>query len=73
MRISSPPFLSALLLWHGYSRREEQLIAYNRTIEEIRQILGADSLAYLRAGASVARWRREEAICTGCFSRKIPH
>ena len=26
----------------------DQLIAYNRTIEEIRQIIGADSLGYLK-------------------------
>ena len=70
VRISSPPFL-----WPCYFGTDipvrEQLIAYNRTIEEIRQIIGADSLAYLKEE------RLEEMveglpICKGCFTGIYP-
>ena len=46
VRISSPPFLWPCYFGTDIPARE-QLIAYNRTIEEIRQIIGADSLGYL--------------------------
>lgn len=70
VRISSPPFL-----WPCYFGTDvpvrEQLIAYNKTIEEIRQIIGADSLAYLEID------RLEQLvdgmqICKGCFTGKYP-
>ena len=43
---SSPPFLRPCYFGTDIPERE-QLIAYNRTIEEIRDIIGADSLGYL--------------------------
>lgn len=46
VRISSPPFLWPCYFGTDIPARE-QLIAYNRTIEEICQIIGADSLGYL--------------------------
>ena len=46
VRISSPPFLWPCYFGTDIPARE-QLIAYNRTIEDIRQIIGADSLGYL--------------------------
>ena len=46
VRISSPPFLWPCYFGTDVPARE-QLIAYNRTVEEIRQIIGADSLGYL--------------------------
>lgn len=51
MRVSSPPFLHPCYFGTDVPA-EEQLIAHNRTIEEIRQVIGADSLAYLRTGAA---------------------
>ena len=45
-RISSPPFLWPCYFGTDIPARE-QLIAYNRTIEDIRKIIGADSLGYL--------------------------
>lgn len=70
MRISSPPFLHPCYFGTDVPARE-QLIAYNRSVEEIRQIIGADSLGYLRAE------RLSEIIgglpyCEGCFSGKYP-
>ena len=70
MRVSSPPFLYPCYFGTDVPARE-QLIAYNRSEEEIRQVIGADSLAYLRVE------RLGEMIgglphCTGCFTGKYP-
>ena len=70
MRVSSPPFLWPCYFGTDVPARE-QLIAYNRSIEEIRAVIGADSLAYLRTE------RLEEmagglGICKGCFTGKYP-
>ncbi|MCD8038696.1 MAG: amidophosphoribosyltransferase [Lachnospiraceae bacterium] len=70
VRISSPPFL-----WPCYFGTDvpasDQLIAYNRTIEEIREIIGADSLGYL----SIDRLQEMVdglKICKGCFNGSYP-
>ena len=70
VRISSPPFLWPCYFGTDIPARE-QLIAYNRTIEEIRQIIGADSLGYL--GIDRLKEMAEGLpICTGCFTGKYP-
>ncbi|MDE7477239.1 MAG: amidophosphoribosyltransferase, partial [Lachnospiraceae bacterium] len=70
VRISSPPFL-----WPCYFGTDvpekDQLIAHNRTIEEIREIIGADTLGYLR----IERLKEMVdglGICTGCFNGNYP-
>lgn len=70
VRISSPPFLWPCYFGTDIPERE-QLIAYNRTIEEICEVIGADSLGYLEIN------RLEELseglpICKGCFNGKYP-
>lgn len=70
VRISSPPFLWPCYFGTDVPARE-QLIAYNRSIEDIREIIGADSLGYLEIG------RLEEMseglnICKGCFTGVYP-
>lgn len=70
MRVSSPPFLWPCYFGTDVPARE-QLIAYNRSVEEIRQVIGADSLAYLEMD------RLQElapglAICRGCFTGQYP-
>lgn len=70
MRISSPPFLWPCYFGTDVPARE-QLIAYNRTLEEIRQVIGADSLGYLKIQ------RLQEmvdglSICKGCFTGEYP-
>lgn len=70
VRISSPPFLWPCYFGTDIPARE-QLIAYNRTIEEIRKIIGADSLGYL--GIDRLKEMTEGLpICTGCFTGKYP-
>ena len=49
----------------------EQLIAYNRSIEEIRQIIGADSLGYLKL-ERLSEMVGGLPVCTGCFTGKYP-
>ncbi len=49
VRISSPPFLWPCYFGTDIPERE-QLIAYKRSIEDIRKIIGADSLGYLWHG-----------------------
>ncbi len=70
MRVSAPSFL-----WPCYFGTDvpasDQLIAYNRSVDEICALIGADSLAYLRMD------RLQEmvpglAICDGCFTGKYP-
>ncbi len=70
MRVSSPPFLWPCYFGTDVPARE-QLIAYNRSVEEICQIIGADSLAYLNLD------RLDElapglAVCRGCFTGTYP-
>lgn len=70
VRISSPPFLWPCYFGTDIPERK-QLIAYNHTIDEIRDLIGADSLAYLKAE------RLEEmvgglGICKGCFTGQYP-
>ena len=65
MRVSSPPFLWPCYFGTDVPARE-QLIACNRSIDEIRQIIGADSLAYL--GLDRLEWnRRRTADLYGMF------
>ena len=70
VRISAPPFLWPCYFGTDIPERE-QLIAYNRTIDQIREVIGADSLGYLEIP------RLEEiadglSICKGCFTGKYP-
>ena len=70
MRVSSPPFLWPCYFGTDVPARE-QLIAYNRTVDEIRKIIGADSLGYLKEERlSEIVCGRE--ICRGCFTGKYP-
>lgn len=70
VRISSPPFLYECYFGTDIPSRE-QLIAHNRTLEEIREVIGADSLGYLEMN------RLDEMvnglnICKGCFNGNYP-
>lgn len=70
MRVSSPPFLHPCYFGTDVPA-EDQLIAHNRTVEEVCRLIGADSLAYLREE------RLGEMVgglghCTACFTGKYP-
>lgn len=70
MRVSSPPFLWPCYFGTDVPARE-QLIAYGRTTEEIRSIIGADSLAYLRE-ERLSGMVGGLGICQGCFNGRYP-
>jgi len=73
VRISAPPSIGPCHYGIDTPTREE-LIAHEHTVEEIREIIGADSLGYL----SVEGLRTTSAselklgICDGCFSFEYP-
>lgn len=70
VRISSPPFLWPCYFGTDVPARD-QLIAYNRTVEEIRDIIGADSLGYLKM-ERLSEMVDGLNICTGCFDGNYP-
>lgn len=70
VRISSPPFLYECFFGTDIPSRD-QLIAYNRTLEEIRNEIGADSLGYLGL-ERLSDMVDGLPICTGCFTGKYP-
>jgi amidophosphoribosyltransferase len=72
MRISSPPVTHPC--FYGIDTdNQDQLIAAKMTVEEIRQTLGADSLAYLSIEGMVnATQDNPTHFCTACFSGDYP-
>lgn len=68
VRISSPPFRHSC--YYGTDvATEDQLIANQMTIEEIRQKIGADSLGYISIeGLKEACSDCRLPFCTGCFN-----
>lgn len=70
MRVSAPPFLHPCYFGIDIPS-EDQLIAHGRNVEEIRSIIGADSLGYLgveRLGEMVGHL----PICRACFDGHYP-
>ena len=71
MRVSSPPFLWPCFFGTDVPGRKE-LIAFNRSLEEIRKIVGADTLAYLKENRLSELVDGRLSICEGCFTGKYP-
>jgi len=72
-RISCPPTISPC--FYGVDTpSKKQLIAANKSVEEIRQFIGADSLAYLSLeGMKQACGEGETTTyCTACYTGKYP-
>lgn len=70
VRISSPPFISECYFGTDIPSKE-QLIAYNRTIEDIRKVIGADTLGYLKI-ERLEEMSEGLPICKGCFTGNYP-
>ena len=70
MRVSSPPFLHTCYFGTDVPERE-QLIAHNRSVDEICRIIGADSLGYLRL-ERLSEMVDGLPVCRGCFTGKYP-
>ena len=71
MRVSSPPFLWPCYFGTDVPARD-QLIAYNRNVDDICKIIGADSLAYLELERLEEMVGGKLSICKGCFTGKYP-
>jgi amidophosphoribosyltransferase len=72
MRVSSPPVIGQC--FYGIDLADpSELIAANRTVEEVREHIGATSLAYLSLEGLQASTRRPaEALCRACLTREYP-
>jgi amidophosphoribosyltransferase len=72
LRISAPPIRNPCHYGVDMSTREE-MIAHNRTVEQIAAEIGADSLAYLSLdGVYEAVGTPREVHCDACFSGHYP-
>ncbi len=77
LRIASPPYRHPC--YYGIDTSAEgELIAATRSIDEIREIVGADSLAYLGTQAlhetvtGLPDWPVAERLCMACFTGNYP-
>ena len=72
MRISCPPIISPCYYGIDFPTKRE-LIASTRTVKQIRDFVGLDSLEYLSLDGMVkAMLLPRENFCTACFSGKYP-
>ncbi|HEY1514069.1 MAG TPA: amidophosphoribosyltransferase [Gaiellaceae bacterium] len=72
VRISSPPVVSPC--FYGIDlASEDEMIAAHSTVEEIRETIGATSLAYLSLeGLEESTARPAEGLCRACLTREYP-
>ena len=70
VRISAPPFLHPCYFGTDIPS-EDQLIAHNRTVEEICEKIGADSLGFL-AVERLPEMVGDLSICRACFNGDYP-
>ena len=70
VRISSPPFLHPCYFGTDVPSND-QLIAHSHTTEEIREMIGADSLGYMEIG-KLKDMVGELAYCDACFTGNYP-
>jgi amidophosphoribosyltransferase len=73
MRVSCPPTISPC--YYGVDTpSKNQLIAANKSVDEIREYIGADSLAYLSLeGLRKAAGEDDAKVyCTACYTGKYP-
>lgn len=72
MRISAPPFRHPCFFGTDIPDRE-LLLAHNRTVEEMRQIIGVDSLGFLSLEAThKIAIGAKCGFCDACFSGNYP-
>ncbi len=71
VRISCPPVVRPCFYGIDFATRTE-LIANDRSVEEIRVFLGADSLGYLSRAGLLAPLSAPENYCQACFSGEYP-
>jgi amidophosphoribosyltransferase len=72
VRVSSPPVVSPC--FYGIDlASEDEMIAAHSTVEEVREAIGATSLAYLSLGGlEESTARPAEGLCRACLTREYP-
>ena len=71
MRISSPPFKHPCYFGTDIPS-EDQLIASGRTVEQICEEIGADSLGYLETDKLSEMICNQTGFCDACFTGNYP-
>lgn len=73
LRIASPAYIDICYFGTDVADKEN-LIANNKTVEEIRKEIGADSLEFLSMEnlLEIAKKSNRKGFCTGCFTGKYP-
>ena len=73
LRIASPAYTDICYFGTDVADKKS-LIANNKTVEQIRQEIGADSLEYLSMESllEIAKKSKRGGFCTGCFTGKYP-
>jgi amidophosphoribosyltransferase len=71
MRISCPPTRHPCFFGIDFPTRGE-LVAAERTVDEVRKFIGADSLAYTSIDGLLSVVDHPNDFCTGCFTGKYP-
>jgi amidophosphoribosyltransferase len=72
VRISSPPIVGPCFYGIDFAD-EDELVAAQRSVENVRSYIGATSLAYLSLeGLQEATRRPESELCRACLTREYP-
>jgi len=71
MRVSSPPIQWPCFMGIDIATRSE-LIASGRTVEEVEQLIGADSLKYLSKAGLFRAVKNVTGFCMACFDGDYP-
>lgn len=72
VRIGSPRYTKKCTFGVNV-QSEEELLSYNRTIEEMAEVIGADSLEFLTTEEMYdARGVKKEEVCDGCMGGSYP-
>jgi len=71
MAITCPPIAHPCFMGVDMGRHED-LIAYQRSVDDIRELVGADSLHYLSVDGMMRALKRKDGFCQACFTGQYP-
>jgi amidophosphoribosyltransferase len=71
MAITCPPIAHPCFMGVDMGHHED-LIAYKRSVDEIREYVDADSLYYLSVDGMMRALKRKDGFCQACFTGQYP-
>jgi amidophosphoribosyltransferase len=71
MAITCPPIAHPCFMGVDMGRHDD-LIAYKRSVDEIREYVGADSLYFLSVDGMMRALQRKDGFCQACFTGQYP-